>query len=112
MSDFQITIIPAKNQDQSGQDHGQDFQVNQHGRGDAVVEKIEELSDVWDEVIAKLTELASKSQITAMASHYELSQIEFNLGVEAGLSVGLVTKGNASVSITFARKQQAGETGS
>ena len=38
---------------------------------------------------------------------YDLSAIEYNLSVETGHSVGLVAKGNASVSIIFARKPDA-----
>jgi hypothetical protein len=105
MSDFQITIVPAKETAKPKKGEAQDFEVNQHAkRGEKVVEKIEELEGIWDQVIAKLTDLAAKSHVAALTSQYELNEIEFNIGVEAGLSVGLVTKGNASVSITFARK--------
>lgn len=106
MSDFQITIVPARGVSEDQGKPGTPYSVTQHKRGDAVVEKIEELEDVWDQVIAKLTDLASKSHIAAGVSQYELSEIEFNIGIEAGLSIGLVTKGNASVSITFSRRQE------
>lgn len=104
MSEFQVTIVPATGAGETGGDRRNRFKVDQHRRGDAVVERIEELEDIWDQVIKRLTDLAAKSQVATLASQYELSEIEFNLGVEAGLSVGLVAKDNASVSITFARK--------
>jgi hypothetical protein len=73
----------------------------------AVIDRIDDLEGIWDQVIAKLSHLAAKSQITAAASDFELSEIEFHVGIEAGLSVGLVTKGDASVSIKFSSKKKA-----
>ena len=101
MSEFQVTIVgnaPGKAGAASG------FEVEQQGRGgSAVLRRIEDLEKVWDEVVGKLTALAQKSH-AALTEEYELKDIQFNIGVEAGLSVGLVTKGDASVSITFSRK--------
>ena len=65
------------------------------------------MEGIWDQVIAKLTGLASKSQATGAVSEFELDEIEFNVGIEAGLSIGLVTKGDASVSIKFSRRKMA-----
>lgn len=107
MSDFQITIIPAKGDGEAIGEPASAFEINQHGGGAAVVDEIEQLEGIWDQVIKKLTGLASKTEVAARVMEYELSAIEFNLGVETGLSVGLVAKGNASVSITFARKSDA-----
>ena len=107
MSDFQIMIVPATETKETGGEHSDRFEVTQHGRRDEIVQRIEELEGIWDQVVGRLAALAAKSQVVAQASQYELREIEFNLGVEAGLSVGLVTKGNASVSITFARKSDA-----
>ena len=107
MSDFQITIIPAKAGGEAGGEPAGGFEVNKHGGGNAVVDEIEQLEGIWDQVIKKLTGLAAKTQVAVRAKEYELSAIEFNLGVETGLSVGLVAKGNASVSITFTRKSDA-----
>ncbi|MEQ3648675.1 hypothetical protein [Hyphomonas sp.] len=107
MSNFQITIVSAREATESEDGQSKNFDVTQHKRGGKkTIEKIEELEVVWDQVIAKLTDLAAKSQVAALASQYELAEIEFNIGVEAGLSVGLVTKGNASVSIKFGRKSE------
>ena len=104
MSDFQVTIIgDASSNDNASAD--EPYAVNQHSRtSDKVIDRIDDLAVVWDQVVNKLTELADKSQRVAESSNYELSSIEFNLGIEAGLSVGLVTKGDASVAITFTRK--------
>lgn len=107
MSDFQITIIPANASVEAGVEAAGGFAVNKHGSGDDVVDEIEQLEGIWDQVIKKLTGLAAKSQGAARAMEYQLSTIEFNLGVESGFSVGLVAKGNASVSITFARNSDA-----
>ncbi|WP_298461127.1 hypothetical protein [uncultured Cellulomonas sp.] len=74
--------------------------------GDRVVAGIDQLGDVWDTVIGKLTGLAAQSRAAAEGSDFELSTIEFNLGIEAGLNIGFVTRGEASVSVTFARKPE------
>lgn len=104
-SGFQVTIVgPAPRGALVGEDSP--FVVNQHSGGSgAVIDRIDELEGIWDQVIKKLTGLAAQSQVATAASEFELSEIEFNVGIEAGLSVGLVTKGDASVSITFARKK-------
>lgn len=101
MSNFQVTIIEGKKDKFTEADEQPSrFEVQKHKKGVAgAVEKIEELEKVWDKVIKKLSGLASKS--TAASSEYELSEIEFNIGIEGGLNIGLVTKGNASVSLTF-----------
>ena len=54
--------------------------------------------------VGRLTELASSTRNAVTDSPFELEYVEFNLGIEAGLSVGLVTKGEASVALRFARK--------
>lgn len=98
---FQVTIVGAMPQQPASADEGR-FAVNQH-RGGAIVDRIDDLAGIWDQVIGKLTSLAAQSSIAAAASKFELNEIEFNVGIEAGLSVGLVTKGDASVSIKFSR---------
>ena len=110
MSDFQITILPAQQTEEDTLDDKERFGVRQHWRGAGkVIERIDDLGGVWDQVISKLTDLAAKSQAAAVKSQYELSSIEFNIGIEAGLGVGLVTKGKASVSITFSKTQNANQ---
>ena len=105
MSNFQITIVPAQQREDGTVDEKERFGVRQHGRGAGkVIERIDDLEGIWDQVIKKLTALAAQSEVVAAFSQYELSSIEFNVGIEAGLSVGLVTKGDASVSITFSRR--------
>lgn len=106
MSDgFQVTIVgpatPALS-DSTTADETR-FEVRPQSRRGAVVERIDDLAEIWDQVIGKLTSLAAQSSIAAAASQFELNEIEFNVGIEAGLSVGLVTKADASVSIKFAR---------
>ena len=112
MTNFQITIVPPHEiaKGIGSQAQKERFGVRQHTRGaQKLIERIEDLGGVWDQVIEKLTALASKSQTTAAATQYELSSIEFNIGIEAGLSIGLVTKGEASVSIVFAKKGTGGK---
>ena len=107
---FQVTIVspsepfsPAPNE--ALPDPEDRFTVTPHSRkGEKVIARIEALEGIWDKVVAKLTGLAEKSETTAALSKFELDSIEFNIGIEAGLSVGLVTKGEASVSLTFKRK--------
>ncbi len=109
MSDerFQVTIVGRAPETLTDAQKGR-FEVNQHSRSSAIVNRIDDLAGIWDQVIAKLTSLAAQSSIAAAASQFELSEIEFNVGIEAGLSVGLVTKGDASVSISFTRTKVTG----
>jgi len=108
MSDFQISIVPAQTSKHITAEDVERFSVRQHGRGAGkVLDRIDDLEEIWDKVIQKLTDLAAKSQVASAASAYELSAIEFNIGIEAGLSVGLVTKADASISVSFTRKAAA-----
>lgn len=103
MSDFQVLIVPAEEGNAS---EDESLQMRPHsGRSARVIDSITELESVWDTVIERLTALADKSNAAADRSPFELSSIEFNIGIEAGLSIGLVTKGNASVSVAFTRKE-------
>ncbi len=103
MSNFQVSIIDHSNSTQDKEN--KKFATRKHSRtGDKIANSIEELGGVWDQVIEKLTTLATKTQEASAISKFELNSIEFNVGVEAGISVGLVTKGDASVSVTFSRK--------
>lgn len=107
---FQVTIV-GPNTDALVPADESPFQVTQHSRGGAAVERIDDLARIWDQVIAKLTDLASQSSVVAAASQFKLNEIEFHVGIEAGLSVGLVTKGDASVSIKFGRvKSEDGQS--
>jgi hypothetical protein len=113
MSRFQVTIVSAEEATKKIASDER-FSVTQHtGAADKIIDRIDELRGVWDIVIEKLTGLATQSQAKAAsaASQYELKSIEFHIGIEAGLSVGLVTKGDASVSITFERKGPPGASG-
>ncbi|OQW80145.1 MAG: hypothetical protein BVN32_02210 [Proteobacteria bacterium ST_bin14] len=106
ISDFQVTIVRSTLGMDVPDGEEAPFAVNRHSRGSgAVIDRIDELEGIWDQVITKLTSLAAQSQVAAVASQFELDEIEFNVGIEAGLSVGLVTKGNASVSVKFSRKK-------
>lgn len=102
---FQVTIIESSLTAPSDADESA-FEVRQHSRGSVVVERIDDLAKIWDQVIKRLTNLASNSSVVAAASNFELNEIEFNVGIEAGLNVGLVTKADASVSIKFSRIRQ------
>jgi hypothetical protein len=108
MVDFQLMITgPAAVPGSVPEDvdaTGGRFDVEQHGRGRRTLDTIDDLGGVWDTVIQKLTALAAQSRSVADRSTYELRSIEFNIGIEAGLNIGFVTKGEASVSLTFTRK--------
>jgi hypothetical protein len=109
ISDFQVTIVGPSLDAGGATSDESPFAVNRHSRGSgAVIDRIDDLEGIWDQVIAKLTSLAAQSQVAAVASEFQLDEIEFNVGIEAGLSVGLVTKGNASVSVKFSRKKSEG----
>lgn len=107
MSDFQILITTRdKYQTECAEEvlrRGSDSASN-HQRGN-VINTIDELSEIWDEVIRKLSTLASISSSKLPESAYELEAIEFNIGLEAGLNIGLVTKGNAAVSVSFCKNK-------
>lgn len=111
MNNFQIVIIDHSTGKQVNKDKkGEKFATQQHSRtGDKLVNSIKDLNDVWEDVVGSLTALATKTQeVGARAtSKFELNSIEFNIGIEAGISVGLVTKGDASVSLTFSRKSES-----
>ncbi|EJU10115.1 hypothetical protein LH128_25553 [Sphingomonas sp. LH128] len=103
---FQVTIVgpaPDTARDAGADSSESPYQVRQQSRAGTVVDRIDDLERIWDQVIGKLTALAAQSSIAAAASQFQLDEIEFNVGIEAGLSVGLVTKGEASVAIKFAR---------
>lgn len=111
MTNFQVVIAgPHKNtgQEQSElepKEESSPFEVRPNSRGgDKAVAKIDELAEIWDVVVEKLTTIAAKTKNAVEKSPYELETIEFNIGIEAGLEVGLVTKGNASVSVSFKKK--------
>jgi hypothetical protein len=110
MVEFQLAItgataapglVPA---DEDADVTDERFATEQHRRGRRTLDTIDDLGGVWDSVIQKLTALAAQSRSVADRSTYELTSIEFNIGIEAGLNIGLVTKGEASVSLTFTRK--------
>lgn len=92
--------------DGGGVDVGTDrFAVETHGRThERVLETIDALGATWDAVIDRLTHLAESAHRAAGRSPFQLDSIEFSIGVEAGLNVWLVTKGEASVCLTFTRR--------
>lgn len=112
MSKIQVSILSSAEATAKLAESDGRFGVRPQGRAaDQLIERIDQLEGVWDTVIQKLTDLASKSQaqVATAASKYELKSIEFHVGIEAGLNIGLVTKGDASVSVTFELKE--GQTG-
>ena len=80
----------------------------QHGRGDRAVEALDRLGDIWETAVDRLTELAAATREAAERSPFQLESIQFNLGIEAGVVVGLVTKADASVCLTFTRRDVDG----
>jgi len=70
----------------------------------SAVGTIEQLTEIWGEVVERLSGLAAQTQAAAADTPFALDEIEFHVGIEAGLSVGLVTRGKASVSLTFVRR--------
>src|SRR5450830_1557615 len=103
MSNFQVVIVPGTEDSQPSKDKtSKEFDVRQQSKGSKrVLDDIDSLGDVWNTVIEKLASLAQKAN--AAAGQYEMNDIEFNIGIEAGLSIGLVTKGNASVVVKFSK---------
>jgi hypothetical protein len=109
---FQVVIVsaaPAAPAAAKAPGGGDKFEVNQHSGASKVIDKIDALDGIWDQAVEKLTKLAEKSQLAASASKFELGSIEFHIGIEAGVAIGLVTKGEASVTLTFERKRPEGE---
>lgn len=98
MSDLKVLIVTQNDE------NGEAAPEVLRGSTARVTKKIDELGEIWDEVMKKLGALAEKSEINESGSSFQLESIEFNIGIEAGLNVGLVTKGNAAVSISFKRK--------
>ncbi len=80
------------------------FAVLPHSGGERVVQTIDKLGEIWDVVVDKLSGLAASAQQASSNAPFQLDEIEFHVGIEAGLNVGLVTKGDASVSLTFTRR--------
>ena len=112
MSGFQVVVVGTAPSDGAGEavrggTYAQPGIRARSAAGERVVAGIDELGDVWDTVIGKLTGLAAQSSAAADRSDFELSAIEFHLGVEAGLNIGFVTRGEASVSVTFSRKKES-----
>jgi hypothetical protein len=105
---FQVMIVPANTSAPVHDASDDRFAVEQQSRtGEKIAKGIDDLAAIWDDVVKKLTDIAEKSGLTAAASKFELSSIEFHVGIEAGLAVGLVTKGDASISVTFTRKDKS-----
>lgn len=70
-----------------------------------VAETIDRLAEVWDTVVERLSALATSTSGASAQSTFRLDEVQFNLGIETGLAVGLVTTANASVSLTFTRRE-------
>jgi len=105
MSDFTVTIIANEQESIPNGDRSRAFGSEQHtATGDKELKDIEKLEKIWPALIKRLDTLASESD-TKEKPGLELDQIEFNVGFEAGLSIGFVTKANASVSIVFKKKR-------
>lgn len=106
---FQVTILGQSPGTDALHTEATPFAVHRHSRDSReVINRINDLESIWDQVITKLTNLADQSSIAGTASQFELDEIEFNVGIEAGLSVGLVTEGDATVSIKCSRKKTGG----
>jgi hypothetical protein len=107
MTDFQIVIasaspLPGAEDPDVGHDR---FAVRQNSKsGAGAIARIDELAEIWEIAVEKLGSLAARTRNAIKESPYELETIEFNIGIEAGLSIGLVTKGEASVSISFKKR--------
>lgn len=106
MNDFQLILAPLGDLQPPDDQPRDRFAVEQMtGRTGKVVESIDALGDVWDDVIARLATLAADAKNTVANSPFQIDTIESNVGIEAGLAVGLVTKGTASVAVTFKHKE-------
>lgn len=79
------------------------FEAHKRKPGVAM-DSIDGLAAVWETVVDKLSALASSAQERTGRAPYALDTIEFQIGIEAGLNVWLVSKGSASVTLTFKRR--------
>ncbi|WP_368185873.1 hypothetical protein [Aestuariibius sp. HNIBRBA575] len=103
MTEFQVLIVNGSTDQEVDGETG--FYVDPHSKSsERVIAGIEALSGVWDEVVEKLTHIADRTKSASENSDFEMKSVEFNIGIEAGLSIGLVTKGEASVSVVFEKK--------
>jgi hypothetical protein len=101
MSDFQI-IISGQNKANSEADPDD---LDYEAQSGNAVDRIEDLQEIWPDVMDRLNKIAQQSCSSNSDSGFVIDEIEFNIGIEAGLSLGLVTKGTAAVSIKFARRR-------
>jgi hypothetical protein len=85
------------------------YATEQHRRRS--VDAIDRLDDVWETVVERLSALAATARRATSEASFELDKIEFNVGIEAGINVGFVTKADAAVTLTFTRKKPDGTTG-
>jgi hypothetical protein len=107
MIDFQILIVEPSSKRASEEltEEQAGFAVRENSRrGVAAIAKIDELAEIWEVAVEKLASIAARTKNAVENSPYELETIEFSIGIEAGLSIGLVTKGDASVSISFKKR--------
>ena len=101
MPDFQIIISGETRGHPKADPDDLDYKPQSGG----AVDRIEDLQEIWPDVIDRLNKITEQSRNTNSDSIFVLDEIEFNVGIEAGLSLGLVSKGTASVSIKFARRK-------
>ena len=65
------------------------------------------LASAWPHVMRALSGIVARSRLEPGESgDFELQTLEVNLGVEAGLSIGLTTRTDASLTLTFRRKPE------
>jgi hypothetical protein len=63
------------------------------------------LSRAWPEVMQRLQEIVETGSGYVSASGFELDSIEFSVGIEGGLSIGISAKADASATISFKRRK-------
>ncbi|GIG21241.1 hypothetical protein Cch01nite_19650 [Cellulomonas chitinilytica] len=107
MPNYQLVL--ASSAELSLDDTGGPYLVDQHSGTDRILQAVDRLGEVWEVAVERLSGLATTTRSAVAGSPFELDSIEFNLGIEAGLTVGLVTKGEASVSLRFTRRPEAGD---
>jgi hypothetical protein len=63
------------------------------------------LSRAWPEVMQRLQEILETGSGYVSDSGFELDSIEFSVGIEGGLSIGISAKADASATISFKRRK-------
>ena len=71
-----------------------------NSKKDKIVKSIDDLNEIWESISEKLSRLVEKSSV-GEGEKFSVEEVEFNIGIEGGLNIGLVTKADASITVKF-----------